>query len=234
MVRRRQVWLLLAAALGASGIVAALLFVRPSPGPPTPAARHDGGTGSKLYRFTDRQYLQFSHGPLRTEANRFVPVTPALPVGEGRKIEERLAETVPPAPVVATGEIVAFKPPYEVLDSHSFASGNWAVTLAGVTGPARDAVCFDRDRRLFACGLQARAALNNALRRNELSCRTSRMLNSERLLATCTMREGDLAQMMVRQGWLRSDEPTRADLQDAMQTAESAQLGLWNGGWSIR
>ncbi len=168
------------------------------------------------------------------DANRFELVTTALTAGEGVKIEERLAESVPPPPAVASGEVVAFRPPYEVLDSHSFTSGNWAVTLADVTGPARDAVCFDRDRRLFACGLQARAALNNTLRRNEVSCRTSRMLNSERLLATCTMREGDLAQMMVRQGWLRSDVPTRTDLQDGMRTAESAQLGLWNGGWSIR
>ena len=143
---------------------------------------------------------------------------------------ERLAE---PSEVAAPYTIRA---PFEIEDAVTFGPTDAVKTrLANVTAPPRAAVCFDRDRSLWACGLQARAALNNLVRGKELTCAPSApgATPAAYVEAQCTAGRTDIGLELVRLGFARpsSDDPA---LLEAEAAARSEQVGLWAGGWSIR
>lgn len=127
------------------------------------------------------------------------------------------------------------RPPYEMIDAVTFGpEGGPRTRLAGLDGPSRDAVCLDRDKRPWACGLQARAALNLATRRADLACDPAGAADaSGTITASCRSDAGDIAREVVLAGFAR---PTGSDrvLREAEQLARQEGRGLWNGGWTIR
>lgn len=131
-------------------------------------------------------------------------------------------------------QIYSFTPPFEIIDARTFASGRWAVVLDGVTGPERDAVCINSDGLMFGCGLQARAALNNVLRRRPVQCKPRAYLNSERMLADCTVGGDDVGSILISRGWLRPNGTPSPTREAALRAAEAAANGMWNGGWRVR
>jgi hypothetical protein len=87
--------------------------------------------------------------------------------GEPAKTQDSLSSAAGPSPAF---EEVELEPPYLIVDGRSLTAGRWALSLTGIETPQRDAVCFDRADLLFACGLQARAALNNLIRKGKVNC----------------------------------------------------------------
>ncbi len=123
--------------------------------------------------------------------------------------------------------------PYDIADGLTFGpEGALKTRLAGLEGPARDAVCNDRNGQPWACGLQARAALNNVTRRQNLLCDPIAEPTGSTVPARCRG-DLDLARELVLSGFAR---PTGRDpqLEAAAQEAQAAERGLWNGGWTIR
>jgi endonuclease YncB( thermonuclease family) len=173
----------------------------------------------------------FGHVVRQPETGRFVPVRD---VRQLPKFDSRVSATADLDPALALGPSFTLNAPFGIIDAMTFSSGPWAIMLADVRGPDREAICFNSAQRLFACGLAARAALNNTLKKHSVRCETRQVLNAERVVATCATPEGDLAMLLARQGWVRPDRSTRPDLMEAARAAEEGQLGLWNGGWRIR
>ena len=123
--------------------------------------------------------------------------------------------------------------PYEITDGLTFGpEGAIRTRLAGLEGPPRDAVCSDRDGRPWACGLQARAALNNVTRRQDLACEPVAPSDGEVVLARCRG-EVDVARELVLAGFARSVGRDPA-LEAAEDEARRDGRGLWNGGWTVR
>ncbi len=123
--------------------------------------------------------------------------------------------------------------PYDIADGLTFGpEGALKTRLAGLEGPGRDAVCNDRNGQPWACGLQARAALHNATRRQNLLCDPVAPPVGGTVPARCRG-ELDLARELVLAGFAR---PTSRDpaLDAAADEARRAERGLWNGGWTIR
>jgi endonuclease YncB( thermonuclease family) len=125
-------------------------------------------------------------------------------------------------------------PPFEALDAKTFTTGDWEVILAEVEGPNRGAVCFDRDGRLFGCGLRARAALTNALGRGPVICQSRADYGHQGMTADCQVDGTDLAQRLIELGWLRPIGATSQARESARREAEAAGRGMWNGGWRVR
>jgi endonuclease YncB( thermonuclease family) len=173
----------------------------------------------------------FGHVVRQPETGRFVPVRD---VRQLPKFDSRVSASADLDPALALGPSFTLNAPYGIIDAMTFSSGPWAIMLADVRGPDRESICFNSSQRLFACGLAARAALNNTLKKQTVRCETRQVLNAERVIASCTTPEGDLAVLLARQGWVRPDRSSRADLIEAARLAEEGQLGLWNGGWRIR
>ena len=126
---------------------------------------------------------------------------------------------------------VQIAPSFTIIDSRTFGDDKATVILAGIETPTFNAVCMDDEGNRWACGLRARAALNNILRKGQIKCRGTRD-NSTMLLATCTNASGDIAEQMVAEGFARSDK-TPSPYASQEKTARDAARGLWKGRWAI-
>lgn len=173
----------------------------------------------------------------RSSAERAVPLVPAA-------ISAAVAATPPTASKAALepvtprrsdgpGEPYEISWPYDIADGLTFGpEGAVKTRLAGLEGPPRDAVCNDRDQRPWACGLQARAALNNITRRQALLCNPLGAPQGGLIPARCAG-EIDVARELVLAGFARASVPDPR-LEQAEDEARQAQRGLWNGGWTVR
>lgn len=178
------------------------------------------------------------------DARVSLPETRPVDAGD-TKIDARMEAAVAAEAQAVAGNDLASLPaftlplPLHSLDGTRFRRGNEVVQLFGVEGPKDEDVCLDGGGRRWSCGLQARAALHNAVAGQVLQCQPRKTLSAEALSASCTMfgpdgrQAGDLARLLVAQGWARPN----ADGQDLYgaeaSAAQGRQAGLWRGGWTI-
>ena len=137
-------------------------------------------------------------------------------------------ETPPPARAAASFDRRPYRPvpPFLVVDGLTFGPPREVPTrLAGLSGPARTAVCRDALGARWACGLQARAALNNLVRDGDVACTPVGEADGARH-ARCSAGGRDIGAMLVEQGFARGEGAAEA-------AARAARRGLWNGDWSI-
>jgi hypothetical protein len=145
----------------------------------------------------------------------------------------------PPAPALkapspAVLAVVTMEGPFDPLDSVSFTSKlHGEIDLDEVIGPGPEAVCTDAAQLRWACGLRARAALANQLRDQVLTCEILERLEKRRLRARCRGRGGDLARVMITNGWSRPIAGAEARYERETQAARAASAGLWAGDWTI-
>lgn len=129
-------------------------------------------------------------------------------------------------------------PPLRSIDGASFRDGERIVRLAGVEAPRAHDVCLDGEER-WSCGLQARAALHNTVANRSLSCQPRDLSADGGITAECRLEAGgalpigDLAHLLVRQGWVRPMPGSAAVLFADMDKAKAAGAGLWRGDWHI-
>lgn len=153
---------------------------------------------------------------------------PATPAVADPKVGQRVSSAPDP-----TRDLTPYRtaPPYLVESGLLFRSERGTRTrLAGLVGPAREAVCLDEQGLLWACGLQARAALLQVIGQGELAC-TPVQPSDGIVIATCAADGQDIGRQLVQRGFARPAAETR---DAAMDEARTARRGLWNGGWRIR
>ncbi|MBV9077011.1 MAG: thermonuclease family protein [Methylobacteriaceae bacterium] len=158
-------------------------------------------------------------------------VTALAPPSEPTKVDRQAAAA--PDPAVAR-EPYEIDPPYEVEDGVTFGPDNALKTrLAGLETVARNAICLDRDSLLWACGLQARVALNGLTRLKRVSCRPEGAPTDGVVPARCEAERRDLGAELIKLGFARpvGADPRLARLADE---ARRAGRGVWNGGWRIK
>lgn len=172
--------------------------------------------------------------PLDAAPDPFPQPANAMAAASTPEPPSKLQDNIPAAPEPEPSyDDVELEPPFLILDGQSFSAGKWAISVRDVLGPHRDAICLDRNDELFACGLQARAALSNLLRAGKVLCHVRLPPIHGRFEASCTVGKDDLGEILISRGWAR---PTASDerLEAAMRKAREAQAGLWNGGWRVR
>ncbi len=148
---------------------------------------------------------------------------------DARKREDRVAE---PALQPSGPSTFTMSPPYAILTGRSFRDGSGTtVVLSGIEGPGRDTLCLDDARAPWACGLWARAALNNFTRNRELTCIGDRSL-PEPIPVSCRHADGDLAAQLVESGFARPEGGLAFG--EAAAAARSARRGLWIGNWTYK
>lgn len=126
-------------------------------------------------------------------------------------------------------------PPIDVIDVRTFVNEGIIYRITSIQGPERDAICLDAEDRLWACGLQARAAFNNLTRETGMICEGDLFLELAIARVTCLAGEDDLAVLLVESGFALPDAANQDDDLFLAQTrAEEENNGLWNGGWRYR
>ena len=131
------------------------------------------------------------------------------------------------------GQFSPVAPPFDIVSADTFKADTRQFKLAGVEGPPRNAVCIGADGGLWACGLYARAALNNALKDRKVECAPQLAEAGQELQVACTINGGNLAGILVGLGWLRPVEGEEAFTRERDE-AKSQRRGMWNGDWQIR
>lgn len=161
------------------------------------------------------------------------PIPPPVPASPPRTIvaAPKSAERADLKPDPRTSlEPYTFGPPFQIDDGLTFGPEKAVRTrLSGLAGPGRDAVCRDKDDRLWACGLQARAALNNLIAKRQVRCIPTAPSDSV-VPARCVADDVDLGRRLVELGYARSQVEYTAE----MDRARTANAGMWNGGWRLR
>lgn len=170
---------------------------------------------------------------------RAVPTAPIAAVAPPRDPVSAPPAAPPPAEAALLDPLpgaapLALSPPFEVPDGLTIKTETQIVRLAGLEAPWTEAVCFDPDGKLWACGLQARAALYNLIRREDLVCLQVAPAKAVPPRVTCKAGTGDLALALVAKGFARPVGPQGSAMQRAADAAKAGGLGLWNGGWRIR
>lgn len=136
------------------------------------------------------------------------------------------------------------KPPYDAIDSILFDTLDTRIKLLGVLPVARDELCIDAANRRFACGLQARASLQNFVRGKTVICRTPFGRRERRdgiVEADCRVNGVSLAEHQVAAGFafplpqpgadLMAEDEAKGPLFQAMEEARAKKLGVWAGDY---
>jgi endonuclease YncB( thermonuclease family) len=95
-------------------------------------------------------------------------------------------------------------------------------------------VCLDAKDVPWACGLRARAALNNLISGRPLHCETRETNAAGEVLAACSADGWDLQRALIASGWARPQPARAAEYETDVAAAQAARLGLWNGNWRLR
>jgi endonuclease YncB( thermonuclease family) len=158
------------------------------------------------------------------------PVPPPALAAAGNPASQKIDDrpVAPPDPVPRGP--VYLDPPFLIVDGITFKAGFDTYRLMDLRGPPATAACRGDDGHLWACGLRARAALNNAIQHDRLTCMPARLASDGAVEATCTVDGRDLGGRLVKQGWARPVGETYAAETEA---AEHDRRGLWNGGWAF-
>ncbi|MDB5511575.1 MAG: hypothetical protein JWR08_1058 [Enterovirga sp.] len=162
-----------------------------------------------------------------------LPASAALPEPPSSRLPKVALDPIATGRTEGPGEPYRIAWPYDITDGLTFGpEGAVKTRLAGLEGPPRDAVCNDRDQRPWACGLQARAALNNITRRQALLCQPAGAPQGGVIPARCSG-EIDVARELVLAGFARTSAPDPR-LEQAEDEARQAGRGMWNGAWTVR
>jgi endonuclease YncB( thermonuclease family) len=147
---------------------------------------------------------------------------------------DKVQERASPVVGVQTQQALHLDPPYIIVDGLTFAAGPITVRLGGLEGPPARAACRDENRHVWACGLQARAALNNHTRKRRVACTVTSTSVQGIADALCTVEgEGDLGRKLVEEGWARPTDSSLGSYLSALDDARRNKRGLWNGEWSV-
>jgi endonuclease YncB( thermonuclease family) len=107
-----------------------------------------------------------------------------------------------------------------VVDGRTFTSNGVTIRLAGLEMPPPDQVCRTLDNRLEQCAARAATQLELLTRSRRLACRY-RMTTSSEGVGSCRIGTIDLAERLVRTGYVRVADAGRTVIANAGQSASS-------------
>lgn len=120
-----------------------------------------------------------------------------------------------------------------VLGGDSLRINGAVVRLAGVEAPEADQKCFGANKKRWACGEAAQAALQQIVKGKTVRCEVSGADAAGRSLGRClTVNTGtsqDVAETLVRQGAVFAEGGLLASYTSVESEAKAKKVGLWRG-----
>lgn len=111
-----------------------------------------------------------------------------------------------------------------VIDGDSLEIGGLRIRLAGIDAPELGQTC-NEGTASYACGEQARTALDRLVAGQAVACVTRRKDRYDRFMSTCAAGDRDLNRAMVEAGWAVAS----GDYHLAEARARRDRRGLWSG-----
>lgn len=130
---------------------------------------------------------------------------------------------------------LALSGPHRVIDSVTIRSGKAAVIkLAYVRGIGAQDICMSQKRRRFACGLMARASLQNLISTAQIICQPV-FYGGEDIRFSCRLDDGtDLAKHQVKSGFAVPDSFGLSAFAKVAKEARKKEFGVWQGDWETQ
>jgi endonuclease YncB( thermonuclease family) len=147
---------------------------------------------------------------------------------------EPLAE--PDGPVTIFEPILRLSPPFDAIDATVFDSLDTRIRLAQAWPVGREEVCLDEAGTRFACGLKARASLQNFMFGKAIVCTRLFLSREERrgvVDARCSVDGVDLTTHQIRAGYAFPTDLADASHHAAMAEARRQRAGVWAGPYSL-
>lgn len=147
---------------------------------------------------------------------------------------EPLAE--PNGPVTIFEPILRLSPPFDAVDATVFDALDTRIRLAQAWPVGRDEVCLDEAGTRFACGLKARASLQNFLFGKAVVCTRLFLSREERrgvVDARCSVDGVDLTTHQIRAGYAFPTDLADAMHHTALDEARRQRAGVWAGPHSL-
>lgn len=120
-----------------------------------------------------------------------------------------------------------------VVDGDTLEIGGTRVRLQAIDAPEIGQRCSGRDGEDWACGLDARRALQALVARGAVQCEGRARDRYGRLVALCRAGGVDVAAALVRQGAAVAYRRYGSDYVAQERQAAEARLGLWQGRFHV-
>ena len=147
---------------------------------------------------------------------------------------EPLAE--PNGPATIFEPILRLSPPFDAVDATVFDALDTRIRLAQAWPVGREEVCLDEAGTRFACGLKARASLQNFMFGKAVVCTRLFLSREERrgvVDARCSVDGVDLTTHQIRAGYAFPTDLAEANHHAAMEEARRQRAGVWAGPFSL-
>ena len=135
---------------------------------------------------------------------------------------------------VAFGPAAAAQPAISgratVIDGDTIEVRNTRIRLHGIDAPESGQDCRRPNRRAWACGAEASAALEQYLGRASVRCAPNGT-HGNRTIAVCFKGNEDINGWLVANGWAVASRRFSLDYVPAEDQARAAQRGIWNGSF---
>jgi endonuclease YncB( thermonuclease family) len=120
---------------------------------------------------------------------------------------------------------------YDVIDGDSLRKGQTEIRLVGIDAPEYRQSCTNGSGKAYPCGKEAASALRVLVGGSDVTCESHEVDRYRRALSTCHIKDMNINQEMVRQGWAVA-YALRGDISDyALDENEARRLkrGVWQG-----
>jgi endonuclease YncB( thermonuclease family) len=120
---------------------------------------------------------------------------------------------------------------YAVIDGDSLRKGQTEIRLVGIDAPEYRQSCSDRNGAAYDCGKEAATALRQLVNRGPVNCESHELDRYRRALSTCRIKDLNINQELVRQGWAVAYTPHGVTFDYVADEAEARRMkrGLWRG-----
>jgi len=116
-----------------------------------------------------------------------------------------------------------------VIDADTIEIYGQRIRLHGVDAPEKGQECFLPDGAAWRCGQKGALALADFIAKSPVSCRQIDTDRYGRVVANCHVRDRDIEEWLVSEGWAMAYRRYSSDYIGAEQVAKNAKRGIWTG-----
>ncbi len=130
-------------------------------------------------------------------------------------------------PISAETETLTGKP--YVTDGDTVKISGEKIRLSGIDAPERNQRCKEASGKIYDCGIVSTEALRTKIGNNSIKCEGTKRDRYGRLIGICYLKETDLNDWMVRNGYALAYRHYSHLYISAEQEAQENSRGLWTG-----